>query len=189
MSGETEKQVSGWTVDTLKDFYDQRMIDHEKAIEKAFIAQEKATASAFDASNKAIAAAFDASNKAIEKSDAAAEKRFESVNEFRQTLTDQTATFIPRAEADRVATSTAEKIQALTDRLNRMDGQGEGSKITMGKLGAALAAAGTVISIAVVVLNQYINSAYRATPQPTQAVIAQPTQEAVTEPKVIPLKK
>ena len=150
MSGETEQNVSGWTTDTLKMYVDQRMIDQEKAMEKAFVAQEKAVASAFDASNTAIV-----------KSELASEKRFESVNEFRQTLSDQAASFLPRAEADRVTSSNAEKIQGLTDRLNRMDAQGEGSKITMGKLTAALAAAGTLISIIVVLANQYINSTYR----------------------------
>jgi hypothetical protein len=157
MSGETEKQVSDWTTDTLKQYYDQRMIDQEKA----------------------VAAAFDASNKAIEKSETASEKRFASVNEFRQTLTDQATTFLPRQEADRVTASNAEKIQALTDRLNRMDAQGEGSKITMGKLSAMLAAGGTIISIVIVLMNQYVNSAYRtSTAQQTQAVAAQQAAQA-----------
>ena len=152
MSGETQQSVSGWTVDTLKQYIDQRMIDQEKAMEKAFVAQEKAVASAFEASNTAIV-----------KSEVASEKRFESVNEFRQTLSDQAAAFLPRAEADRVTTSNAEKIQGLTDRLNRMDAQDTGSKITMGKMFAMLAAGGTILSIVIVLANQFANSTVAST--------------------------
>ncbi len=34
MSGETEQQVSGWTVDTLKAYFEQRFRDQEKAVAK-----------------------------------------------------------------------------------------------------------------------------------------------------------
>jgi len=44
-------------------------------------------------------AALAASEKAIEKAERANEKRFESVNEFRATLTDQAARFITRKDA------------------------------------------------------------------------------------------
>ena len=147
MSGETETNVSGWTTDTLKMYMDQRWIDQEKAMEKAFVAQEKA-----------VSAAFEASTIAITKSELASEKRFESVNEFRATLSDQAAAFLPRAEADRVTTSNAEKIQSLADRLNRIEAQDAGSKITLGKLFAMLAAGGTILSIVIVLANQFANS-------------------------------
>lgn len=41
MSGETARQESGWTVDTLKVHYDQRFIDQDKAITKAETAADK----------------------------------------------------------------------------------------------------------------------------------------------------
>lgn len=48
MSGETEKQVSGWTVDTLKEYVEQRFISQEKAVGIANEASEKR----FDAVNE-----------------------------------------------------------------------------------------------------------------------------------------
>ncbi len=53
----------------------------------------------FDAQEKAVAAALAAAKEAVTKAEAAAEKRFDSVNEFRNTLKDQTATFLTRGEA------------------------------------------------------------------------------------------
>lgn len=53
----------------------------------------------FDAQEKAVAAALAAAKEAVVKAEAASEKRFDSVNEFRNTLKDQTATFITRGEA------------------------------------------------------------------------------------------
>jgi hypothetical protein len=48
----------------------------------------------------AVQAALNAAKEAVLKAETAAEKRFESVNEFRETLDDQQRTLIPRAEAE-----------------------------------------------------------------------------------------
>ncbi len=53
------------------------------------------------------------SKEAINKAEVATEKRFDSVNEFRQTLSDQTATFMPRAEATVTFANMGEKFDAL----------------------------------------------------------------------------
>ncbi len=53
-----------------------------------------------DTTRRELQAAFAASEQAIDKADAATEKRFESVNEFRAQLSDQTATFMPRELVD-----------------------------------------------------------------------------------------
>lgn len=47
---------------------------------------------------QATQAALAAADRAVNKAEEATEKRFASVNEFRQTLTDQTSTFLTRAE-------------------------------------------------------------------------------------------
>lgn len=64
----------------------------------------------FDAQEKAVAAALAAAKEAVVKAEAASDKRFESVNEFRKTLTDQTGTFIPRTEAEVKFKSLEEKV-------------------------------------------------------------------------------
>lgn len=104
MSGETEKQVSGWTVDTLKEHVDSMMAEKDKRDEQRFIAQKEA----------------------IGKVETATEKRFESVNEFRAQLSDQTRTLLPRTEFEAIKKAFDEKIETLktsdTSRRAKNDG-------------------------------------------------------------------
>lgn len=121
MSGETEKEESGWTVDTL-NYYFQNQIDEmqksfqhridelqnmlqeryetqTKAVEQAFLAQQTAMQTALTAAERAVATALLSAEKAVAKAEVAADKRFESVNEFRAQLADQANTFLSRTEA------------------------------------------------------------------------------------------
>jgi hypothetical protein len=68
----------GWTLETLKEHYDQRFKDQEKA----------------------VSAALQAAKEATTKAENASDKRFEATNEFRGQLSDQAAQFMPRPEAD-----------------------------------------------------------------------------------------
>jgi hypothetical protein len=91
-----------------------------------FEGQEKAVAAALAAAEKAVAAALSAADRAVAKAEVASEKRFESVNEFRGTLTDQVRTFMPRTEAEQRMQSNAEKTDAIGIRLERIEGRGAG---------------------------------------------------------------
>lgn len=153
MSGETEASVSGWTVDTIREHFGQKLADakeslrqeitdqrdftrqqiadlrdsgrvmtvdlrdsirtqaedHRRMLDERYATQTKALDAAFKAAEQAVAVALANAEKATGKAETAAERRFESVNEFRQALTDQTATFIPRAEyeaSNKVLTSS-----------------------------------------------------------------------------------
>jgi hypothetical protein len=53
----------------------------------------------FKATDEKTSLALTASGKAVDKAETATEKRFDAVNEFRGTLSDQAATLLPRAEA------------------------------------------------------------------------------------------
>jgi hypothetical protein len=66
------------------------------------------------------------SEKAIAKADAANEKRFESVNEFRAQMADQSALFISRREVETLSAGMSDKIGTLTDRMNRERGRSTG---------------------------------------------------------------
>lgn len=74
MGGETEAQVSSWTVDSLKEHLEQRIDDLAARLLERQEAQDKA----------------------ILKSEVQMEKRFDSVNEFRGQLADQVKTFMTR---------------------------------------------------------------------------------------------
>jgi hypothetical protein len=90
--------------------------EREKRYEQRFADAETATS-----------AALAAAEKAVTKAEIAADKRFESVNEFRQALTDQTGTFITRVEAIAIMDRNTERIQELADRLNKGEGHTAGT--------------------------------------------------------------
>jgi hypothetical protein len=92
---------------------DNRFGDYDLRYQQRFDAQTKALDAALAAAKDAVNTALVAAEKATSKAEAAADKRFESVNEFRQTLTDQTGTFLPRSEAEARMTALSEKIDDL----------------------------------------------------------------------------
>lgn len=167
MSGETEEQESGWTVDTLKYHMDQRfessseslrdlrtMLDERyqtqtKATDAAFAAQQKAMETAFIAADKAVQAALQAAKEAVNKAEVAAEKRFESVNEFRGQLADQANTFMPRTEVAAAQQRNSERIDDISKRLERAEGNRTGMLAAVG-ISVSLAAILVTIVIAIV---------------------------------------
>lgn len=110
----TRTPSSGWTVETLKEHFDQRFVDSEKAVTTAFQSAEKA-----------VAAALNAAEKAVTKAEGAAEKRADSQNEFRAQLSDQADTFMPRLEAE-------QRIATLDEKLRRLESRAD---LSAGKLG------------------------------------------------------
>lgn len=131
MSGETEKQVSGWTVDTLKEYVEALRSDDQKAVQAALLAAKEA----------------------VIKAETATEKRFESVNEFRQQLGDQSNTFLPRPEYNAQHKALEDRVTDLTDRMNKTDGAKSGSDITVGKIYAAVGVVGAILAILVLLSN------------------------------------
>jgi hypothetical protein len=80
--------------------------------------------------DKAINAALLAAEKAVAKAETANERRFEAVNEFRQTLSDQATTFVTKADLD----AANERVRDLASRLERMEGQALGSVTARGAM-------------------------------------------------------
>lgn len=137
-SGETNVPISEWSTGTLKIYHDEKIA----LLKEYFLALR-------EDDQKAIKAASLATKEAILKAETASEKRFESVNEFRGQLADQTATLIPRAEADSRFNSLAEKVTDLTDRLNTMTGKSSGVTASWGY---GVGAVGLVISAVALIL-------------------------------------
>jgi len=117
MSGETEKQVSGWTVDTLHALVLQMLHDRDSLANERAAAAQVALKTAIDAQDKQTQQALTAADRAVVKAELATEKRFESVNEFRKALSDQTSNFMSRTEVLSELAGLAEKIEAHSNRL------------------------------------------------------------------------
>jgi len=108
-----------------------RDFEKDKRYEQRFQAQEQAIAIAlsrvdleFHERIKSVReetqAALDSADKAIMKSEIAADKRFEGANKFREQLSDQAASFMPRKEADVRMEALGEKIDSNSNRLNAL---------------------------------------------------------------------
>jgi hypothetical protein len=137
MSGETEKAPSGWTVDTALAYMERQLEDmramlqeryetQTKAVDAAFLAQQTAMQTALTAAERAVATALLSAEKAVTKAELAADKRFDSVNEFRGQLADQTATLMPRPEYTAQYKALEDKLSDLADRVNRTEGRSGG---------------------------------------------------------------
>ncbi|HZO69384.1 MAG TPA: hypothetical protein VFB74_30700 [Kribbellaceae bacterium] len=135
MSGEQD-EVS------LREYVEAMFAERDKAIQAALLAQEKA-----------VEAALSSAEKAITKADVAAEKRFDSVNEFRRTLSDQTATFITRTEYTARHETLTQRVDNVEKVLDRNSGKAAGINVSTGILFAGLGALGAVIGIVVIIAN------------------------------------
>jgi len=95
-----DRSKNGWTLDTLAKHLDEKIEDLEIRTQERFILSKQARDAAMQATERAIAAAMAAAEKAVTKAEVAAEKRFDSVNEFRAAMKDQTVNFADKAQVD-----------------------------------------------------------------------------------------
>lgn len=93
-----------------------------------------------NAQKEMVALALAASDKAVTKAEIATEKRFESVNEFRAQLQDQTRTFMSRDEAHALLKSMQDKMDLVQDQMKT-------GQIWQGNITGRLAVGGTVLTI------------------------------------------
>jgi len=120
-----------WTIGTLL-FYIHRLLEDAgklSAVERAALKEN-------------VDLRFDAAHEALQKAEISSEKRFESVNEFRRTLSDQAAHFVTRPDIDAVN----EKIAAISSRMDKSESKGQG--LQSGWL-ILVAAVGLIATIAV----------------------------------------
>jgi hypothetical protein len=100
-----------------------------------------------DSQAEKVALALAAAKEAINKAEAATEKRFQSVNEFRETLSDQAATFVNRDQFE----ALRDVVATLSARLDRIEGRTTGLSAGWGYLLGAVGLAGGVIGIVIAV--------------------------------------
>lgn len=109
-----------------------------------------------DAHAERVVLALAAADKAVLKAEAATEKRFESVNEFRQTLSDQTRSFISKVEFDAVRHTNAERIADLASRLDKIEGKAVGLNAGWVYLLGGLSVAATLASVVVLIVQRAV---------------------------------
>lgn len=157
----------------LKESVDGRFNDGQRAldiaaagiqrgVDLALVAQKEALTVALTAAEKKAEAAMASADRAVLKAETATERRFESVNEFRQTLTDQQVTFLPKGEAKALFDGLADKIEIVrnlnqhqAELINTMQAQREGqSKGLASGWGLAVGIVGFVM-VVIAVLERF----------------------------------
>lgn len=118
------------------------MFDEESRVDRTLI----------DAHAERIALALAAADKAVSKAETATEKRFESVDEFRQTLSDQTKSLVSKVEFDAVRDISAVRIADLASRLDKTEGKAVGLNAGWVYLIGGLSVAATLASLVVLVV-------------------------------------
>jgi len=134
-------------------------LDHIRALlaekdlrdQQRFEAQQQALTAALLSADTAVRAALTAAEKAVVKAETATEKRFESVNEFRQALGDQTASFPTRVEL----AALADRVTELATRLDKAEGHGRGISASVAMM---MGLGGLVVTIVGVVVAIYVAS-------------------------------
>lgn len=128
--------MSEWTTDTLREYLEQRLDDQQKAVDAALVAAKEA-----------VAAALAAAEKAVLKAEGAADRRFESVNEFRGTLSDQATRFPQRIEVDQQFVTLHEKLALIDTRLTKVESYSAGQGGSWMKLTQVVSLIGAGLAI------------------------------------------
>jgi hypothetical protein len=99
-----------WTLESLRTYLDSKIDLLEERTKERFIAAKENINVALSASDRATTKAEDSSNK-----------RFDSVNEFRASLADQSQRLLPRNEYSVQHQNLVEKIDIITNRISEID--------------------------------------------------------------------
>lgn len=136
--------MSDWTVETLREHLIALIAANDKRYDQRFEAAQKAIDVGLSGQKIAVDAALAAADRAVTKAELATEKRFEGVNEFRSTLSDQQRTLIPRAEVEVIVLGLNEKIATLEKQADKFHSEKTGVR---GGWGYAVGGLGLVLSL------------------------------------------
>jgi hypothetical protein len=127
----------------LRDYIDERCNNLQAEMDRRMVTVDRLRT----LSNETLAARFEAIDKAASLAALSLDKRLESMNEFRQQLNHQAATFITRSESDeRIKTinTVHDSLEMRVQALERMSANVEGR---MWALGAGLTVLTIIVSI------------------------------------------
>ena len=129
---------SGWTTETALAHLSAMIVENEKRTAQEFRSQEKA-----------VAAALASSSEALRIAQAANDKRLDAMNEFREQLSDQAGTLLPRAEYVVQHAALIDRMDSGLADLDRQVGQlREEMRESIGRHAGTRTSVATIIAIA-----------------------------------------
>ncbi len=106
-----------------------------EALERMLDEREERTKERFVNMDRAVSAALVAADRAVEKAERATERRFEGVNEFRETLRDQASTLMPRVEYTVQHKALTDLVAINSKRIDAIESGIRGKKEGLGLIG------------------------------------------------------
>lgn len=137
-----------------REYLEAQIESLSKVTSANMASQKEAITAALTAAKEALIAALAASERAITKAEEANEKRFESVNEFRATLSDQQAGFATKAEVGFRFAAIEDKLQTALTTLSESRGKSQGANWLWGVFVAAGGIVLTVISVSAILITR-----------------------------------
>ncbi len=125
-----------------------RALEHVEQLKANELLQRERT----DGLRREMTLLHSASEEAIHKSESATEKRFDGVNQFRDSLADAQLRFMPREVADSQIEEIRKALQVLTGRVDTAAGKSLGASATIGLIIGAI----TIISAIILAANGVI---------------------------------
>lgn len=125
-------------IDQLSAELRQLIDERDRQYGQRFEAQQQALKDALQAAKEAGANALQSAKEAVIKAEEAANKRFEGVNEFRATLSDQAQTFISKAEADARLKALELDTARNSSRIEAIQARGEGASSLWGVIATGI---------------------------------------------------
>ncbi len=147
MSGETEREISAWTNDTVLVHLSKLIDANDLRYQQRYDAQQTALRDALSSQEKAVNAALIAAQQAVTKAEVAAEKRFDAVNEFRAQLADQAAGFMPRGEYQVMHDALIERVVKTENYMLQNMGQEQGRSAVVALIVSSIFAVTAVIAV------------------------------------------
>lgn len=133
---ETNHEVATQAIDLLRDTIQHQLDEMDRRL-----------MAAVEGGKDAARFALESADKATAKAETATEKRFDSVNEFRAQLKDQSATFIPRIEVEQRLTDIMSRLESLRTRDAQRTAHSAGSTALYGWLIGGIGALATILVI------------------------------------------
>jgi hypothetical protein len=150
VSGETEADISAWTPDTL------RVLMHSEfdTIRAQISALDRLTEARSRAQDEKVTLALASAQTAVTKAEVATERRFEGVNEFRSTLSDQAREFVTRREFEQLRDASNERIREMQTRLDKTEGRSGGLQSGYGFLVAGIGAVVLIVNLGIYLIGR-----------------------------------
>lgn len=134
--GETAKDPSGWSTDTLKAYVERVVHESDRRYEQRFEAQEKA-----------VTAALASAALAVDRAEVNAERWRNNANEWRAAMTDREKNFMSRDQADSQFDALEKQITDLKRSRDASEGRMGGISAGWGYLVGAIGLAAALVAI------------------------------------------